>query len=228
MVTVYQVERFLGNIKRLHRDIYSQPRDESHTVWAVHALDHLLPDDTKSVLDIGCGRGFLYDYFVEKGIEWRGVTLGEDAKYCVQQGLPVDAEDMTFLSYEDNAFDLVLARHTLEHSPFPLLTLMEWYRVARQCLILIAPAPEYWTFRGRNHYSIAPKEQILWWLLRTGWHPIKEQIFHNSNELFLLYWRKDLIKAGHLDPKKADRHFPEQSLTVEYRFLCEKGDEILQ
>ena len=39
--------------------------------------------------------------------------------------------DYNFLEYPDNSFDLVFSRHSLEHSPFPVLTLMEWYRVAR-------------------------------------------------------------------------------------------------
>lgn len=214
-------------LDRLTDDVYAQPPDESHAAWAMDAASGMLPSDVKSVLDVGCGQGFCKYIFERAGVEWTGVTIGADYDVCVAEELTVIDNDMTFLnSVMDASYDLVFARHVLEHSPFPILTLMEWRRVARTNLILIAPAPAYWKYRGKNHYSVATKEQIQWWLQRAGWKPVVEETFNNSHPLFLKYWRQELIKKNHLKADNADEHFPQHAEDVEYRFLCVKAEEI--
>lgn len=218
-------DRYLDNLRF---DVYGQPEDHSHTAWAVDALNGMLPTGTASVLDVGCGHGFMYPVFTSLGISWSGVTLGDDAEACRQAGYPVYENDMSFLPFEEKTFDLVFARHVLEHSPFPLLTLMEWRRVSKKYLILVSPAPAYWGWRGKNHYAVAPKEQLNWWLLRSGWAVIKEEIMNNNSPVFLTHWREELVKRGHLDPAKKDTYFPPESKDVEYRFLCRRGEEVTQ
>jgi SAM-dependent methyltransferase len=209
-------------------DVYGQPVDHSHTAWAVDALSGMLPTGTASVLDVGCGHGFLAETFRAVGIDWNGVTLGDDFVVCETAGLPVYHADQSFLPFEDNQYDLVFARHILEHSPMPLLTLMEWRRVSKDYLLLVSPAPDYWGYRGQNHYSIAPKEQLRWWLERAGWRIIKEEVMNMNTGVFLVHWREELVKAGHLDPNKKETHFPAESKDVEYRFLCRHGEEVVR
>lgn len=213
-------------LDKLQSDIYGQPTDHSHTAWAIDALNGMLPTGTASVLDVGCGHGFLFETFNSIGIEWAGVTLGDDAVVCREAGYPVYANDMSFLPFDDKSFDLIFARHVLEHSPFPVLTLMEWRRVSKDFLILVSPAPAYWGVKGVNHYSVAPKEQLRWWLERSGWRVIKEEVMTNNSPIFLTHWRAELVKVGHLDPAKQSTHFPPESKDVEYRFLCRRGKEI--
>jgi len=216
-------------LRKLEKDIYAQPQDHSHTAWGESAADLLLPENAKSVLDIGCGHGFMREFFEKKGVTWAGVTLGPDARICHELGYPVYEEDMTFLtSVPDKSYDLIFARHVLEHSLFPILSLMEWKRVSKEWMILIAPAPAYWTYRGQNHYSMAKKEQLHWWLQRAGWLIVNEFIFSNNDPLFLEHWRQELIKAGHLTAQRAPTHFPPESKDVEYRFLCSKGPEVVR
>lgn len=214
-------------LDKLKDDVYAQPPDESHAAWAMDGMSGMLPSDVKNVLDVGCGQGFCKYIFEKSGVEWTGVTIGDDFPVCQEKKLNVINNDMTFLdSVRDASYDLVFARHSLEHSPFPILTLMEWRRVAKMNLILIAPAPAYWKYRGKNHYSMATKEQIQWWLQRSGWKPVVEETFNNSHPLFLKYWREELIKQGHLKADKASEHFPQHAEDVEYRFLCTKAEEI--
>lgn len=42
----------------------------------------------------------------------------------------------------------------------PLLTLMEWHRVAKNWLGLVLPVPEWYTYKGLNHYAVMNIEQI--------------------------------------------------------------------
>lgn len=200
--------RFDSYLNHLTQDVYAQPPDEGHTAWAKNVVRTLctIPRGLSTVLDVGCGQGFLKEEFEKIGLEWTGVTIGEDFVICKEGGLPVHNVDMSFLPFDDKSFDLIFARHVLEHSPFPIVTLMEWKRVCRGWMVLVAPAPYYWGVRGRNHYSVMWRDQLLWTLARAGWKPIHLLEFDNQSEEF----------AEHVP------HEQREKKTVEYRMLCEQ------
>jgi len=240
--------RFDERLDRLNRDVYAQPPDGGHTAWAEAALAWLLEKvypgmgrPVGRVLDVGCGQGFMCERFEQAGLGWTGVAIGEDVlraqSHLAETGRSTDKvqeADMSFLPFEGASFDLVFARHVLEHSPFPILTLMEWRRMVQfgGWLCLIAPAPHYWKYRGRNHYSVAPKELLKWWLMRGGWNPIHEVTFDNRDPLFLKHLEvyQNAI-AGGRDPgnEKVEKVLaPYPPGPVEFRFLCRAEAEILE
>lgn len=170
-------------INELTGDVYEQPPDAGHQAAIDEIIVRWFPQLQRlhSVLDVGCGQGQAFEtlrIFADRVV---GVTLGSDAAKCVDKGLEVYSEDMTFLPFGDGEFDLIFARHTLEHSPMPLLTLMEWHRVSNQFLVLIVPNLEMFGPSGRNHYYVLKPEQWVNLLDRAGWHPIWEDL--NSNEM---------------------------------------------
>lgn len=170
-------------LNQLTGDIYPQPPDENHTRWASEFISRI-PMDYYSVLDVGCGQGFTYPMFSALGKKWTGITLGDDYRECVNLGLDVYCQDFTFLKMEDNSYDLIFARHVLEHSPMPVLTLMEWRRVSKRYLALVLPSPKRFKYFGRNHYSVMDNSQILWLAARAGW---KAALKDYSEEFELRY-----------------------------------------
>jgi ubiquinone/menaquinone biosynthesis C-methylase UbiE len=71
--------------------------------------------------------------------------------------------DQSFLDFEDDSFDLVWARHVIEHSFMPLYTLTEFKRVLRPGAILYmeVPAPDTLLHeQNPNHYSVLGK--VMW------------------------------------------------------------------
>jgi SAM-dependent methyltransferase len=83
---------------------------------------------------------------------------------------------MSFLpqkdGYYDESVDFLFCRHSLEHSPYPIFTLMEYNRVLKQNgkLYIEMPAPDCpraheWNL---NHYSILGRTQLAALLDRTG------------------------------------------------------------
>lgn len=178
-------------VDSLRGDIYEQPEDEGHTDWSLHALNSLWEivqnvGHPANVLDIGAGTCFMQPHFESLGLAYTGLTLGADAVTAKTLGRNVKELDMTFLNdYEVGSVDLIWARHVLEHSPFPLITLMEWRRVVAQSLVLIAPTPNYWGYKGKNHYSVLPIEALYWLLNRAGWEVVNYQIFTAVNSLFV-------------------------------------------
>lgn len=169
------IDRYLN---RLYGDIYEQPEDAGHTRLARKAIDQWMSRMTtcRSVLDVGAGQGFCQDMFERWGVKYQGVALGEDVAKAQEKQRNVVRMDFTFLEYDDNSFDLIFARHALEHSPMPLLTLMEWARVAKNWLGIVLPAPEWYTYKGQNHYSVMNMEQIHNLLDVSGWRVMWEDV----------------------------------------------------
>lgn len=175
-----------GYLNELGEDIYPQPPDKIHTELSKTVIDTWIPKiSVKSVLDVGCGEAFCQKFFEDHGLEYLGVCLGEDFNEAVKLGRHVLEEDFHFLPHGDETFDLIFARHALEHSPMPLLALMEWHRVGRKHLIVVLPKPKFWLFVGRNHYSVVTDSQAKFLLHRSGWEIIEEDHEHEWEYRYL-------------------------------------------
>lgn len=180
--------RFDGYYRELMKDIYPQPQPathDEHFIRAYRVIRKWIPNiHPRNVLDVGCGEGFCQPIFHIFGVDnYLGISLGEDVLVARQRGCNVAEMDFNFLDLSDNYFDLVFARHALEHSPFPIITLMEWHRVSSRWLIVVLPKPLDGTvgYIGRNHYAVAGSHtQIRWWLRRAGWRVLDK--FHSDNE----------------------------------------------
>jgi len=164
------IERYLN---QLIADIYPQPPDTGHLESAKEIVTKWLPllSGLNTIVDVGCGQGQVIP-LLSKYAPTIGVTLGEDAKIAKGKGFDVKHADMSFLPFVDNQFDLIFARHVLEHSPMPLLTLMEWHRVSKQWALIIVPGLNHFGPSGRNHYYVLKDDQWVNLFTRAGWHPI--------------------------------------------------------
>jgi len=158
MRTYSRIETYLD---KLIGQVYPQPQDPKHTLWAVESVLEFAgrADGVYSVLDLGCGEAFLQPYFENYGCEYVGICIGEDYRVALQAGRNVLKGDFSFLPFEDDSYDLLYSRHSLEHSPMPLLTLMEWHRVAKKYLAVVVPSIEFVGYTGKNHYYVLNQEQ---------------------------------------------------------------------
>lgn len=156
------------HLNRLMDDIYPQPEDSGHTHLAEDVFYKWFKSSLKikSILDVGCGdTAFMMPMFESINVKYTGVALKTSNPKVTNM-------DFSFLEYEDNSFDCILSRHSLEHSPMPLVSLMEWNRVSRHFLCLILPNPEYYGWTGLNHYSVLHPNQAEFLLKRAGWNII--------------------------------------------------------
>jgi SAM-dependent methyltransferase len=162
-------------LNELLDDVYPQPVDPGHLRMATDIIGKWISrisDRPLSILDVGCGEAFVQSLFESQGCIYTGVTLGQDAKIAQDLGRNVLLGDFHFLDFHDQSFDLVFSRHSLEHSPMPLLALMEWHRVARAWMVVVLPNPVHYAWEGKNHYSVMSRTQALSMLLRAGWNAI--------------------------------------------------------
>lgn len=203
-------------------DVYPQPEDSGHTLWAQAAINQMgLAHLEGVVLDVGCGQGFCQPFFEEIGLTYQGVTLGEDYQKARAAGRNVREADMSFLPWPGGSFGLIFARHVLEHSPFPVITLMEWRRVIRPkgLLALIAPTPEFWTHRGANHYSVLAEDHLTWMLDRSGWRVLETYKTFNTHH-------PHFLETSALDSFQKEALLEEGPRVIEFRILCEAGKAV--
>lgn len=136
-----------------------------------------LPKDAV-ILDLGCGPGYFLDEMKERGYtNVVGVTLSPgDIALCQSKGHTIKKYDLSFLpqrdGYNDESVDFIFLRHALEHSPYPIFSLMEYNRVLKQGskIYIELPAPECERKHeyNLNHYSIMGIDMIAALLHRTG------------------------------------------------------------
>ena len=236
-------------VENLTGDIYPQPPDAGPIEWALEAFVWIMTTiylkkeiERDKVLDVGCGQAFMCPVFERENFDWTGVTIGDDyreARAVLRRNgvdpSKVHKADMTFLPFDDDTFDLVFARHVLEHSPFPIITLMEWHRVTKKpgWLCLVAPAPHWWLSRGRNHYSIVPLDNLEWWLRRSGWEPVHYLKFDNRMKSFLKHLtvidprvRAKSVGEILVEAEEILKRYPEGP--VEYRIICRRAQEVTE
>lgn len=157
------IGRLVSFLEKLEKDTYPEWPAAFHTQITEQAIEHLLNNYTLSrnsiILDVGCGQGPALKIFTEKGFSPIGITLNDtDLEICRNKGFHVAKMDQSFMVFEDEKFDVVWARHVIEHSIFPYFTLSEFCRVLKRggLLYLEVPAPETSCVNesNPNHYSV--------------------------------------------------------------------------
>lgn len=164
--------------------LYDEGDSEFHKVLTKQVVEKYvdplaLPKDS-NILDLGCGPGYFLDCMKER--EYTnvvGVTLSAgDIKICKDKGHTIKKYDLSFLpqsdGYNDETVDFIFLRHALEHSPYPVFSLIEYNRVLKQGgkMYIEIPAPDCERQHefNPNHYSILGSMQLGGLLMRTGFN----------------------------------------------------------
>jgi ubiquinone/menaquinone biosynthesis C-methylase UbiE len=83
--------------------------------------------------------------------------------------------------FYDESVDFLFLRHALEHSPYPIFSLMEYNRVLKQFgkIYIEVPQPgcERRHEQNLNHYSILGQDQLAALIVRTGFNIDKFENF---------------------------------------------------
>ena len=141
-------------------------------------IDPLNMSKDAHILDLGCGPGYFLDELKERGYtNYTGVTLSPgDISLCESKGHRIKKYDLSFLpqvdGYYDESVDFIFLRHALEHSPYPIISLIEYNRVLKQngMMYIELPAPDCDRKHefNKNHYSILGATMLQALLDRTG------------------------------------------------------------
>lgn len=112
---------------------------------------HFVPDGRG--LDIGCGNGQFIINMNSLGWQFEGVEFNPlGVKVCRKAGLKVFHGELHAAKFEDNTFDLVSARHLIEHIPDPNRFINEIARILKKKGRLIIDTPNSEAL-GRNWFG---------------------------------------------------------------------------
>jgi len=112
-----------------------------------------LPIENKSILDVGCGRGFTADVVRAHGGRYTGVDLVANGS-----GFALALADATRLPFPDASFDGVFCIDAFEHIPDGARAAREFRRVLRPGGYVFLSAPNYGNVAGL----------VKWWCEAFG------------------------------------------------------------
>ena len=120
----------------------------------------------RDVLDIGCSAGYMMQAARELGMRGTGLDCSAFAVgLCRERGLRACQGSIEAMPFADASFDIVTAKHTLEHMRDPKAALAEVRRVLRPggVAFIIVPDAQYW-----KRYLL-PKRGSYFRPDRAGW-----------------------------------------------------------
>jgi len=97
-------------------DFFEDQKKKGEHIFNYFKNHQLLNNDTKYVLEVGCGAGGIIDYFRDKGFQVKGIDLGE--KYVnygkSEHGLDLETATLADISNKKKP-DIIIYSHVLEH-----------------------------------------------------------------------------------------------------------------
>lgn len=116
--------------------------------------------DGETVLDAGCGRGFLSKAIKQahpgKTVTGVDIHLNDALKADQTSGVTFMEAFVEKLPFPDKAFDTVTCTHTLEHVIHIEPVLKELRRVARKRLIIVVPREREYLYSFNLHVNFFP------------------------------------------------------------------------
>jgi ubiquinone/menaquinone biosynthesis C-methylase UbiE len=119
---------------------FYQMGDTKHRIYA---LDYMKSLGIKSLLDVGCGTGPIYDIIKRHNYPfyYKGTDFAEGMIEVCKREFPEgnwEVEDMRHLTEPDNSWDCVLLMHSLDHTDDYKKAIQEATRVSKKyvCIIL--------------------------------------------------------------------------------------------
>lgn len=192
--------RLLQFFEQIESETYPETPMSIHTEiteLAIQRLHELHPLSAGAkILDVGCGQGPALQHFRNAGAQAIGITLNQtDVDVCRARGFEAYKMDQSFLEFEAGSFDIIWARHVVEHSVIPLFTLREFNRVLKKGGMLYLEVPGADTDAGHawnaNHYSIFSRQSWLSLLAKSGFEAVDGQEYRfklENNAGCDVYW----------------------------------------
>ena len=128
-------------------------------------VSRLVPDGSR-VLDLGCGRGDLMHFLMDRrGCTGTGVEIAADAVLeAIGQGVPLIELDIDreLAEFGDKSYDVVVLSRVLQATYKPREVLSQMARIGSRCIVSV-PNMGYWRHR---------------WVLMRGHMPMSRELPH--------------------------------------------------
>lgn len=180
----------LIKIKFFNEFIYTQldedlPQAMNETMTTQIVEQFVLPLNLAKdadIKDVGAGYGY-FQLEMRKHGYTNVCSLDYNLNTCrslQERNLNFDRRDISFLPNQDETVDFVFARNCIQHSVFPMFTLMEYNRILKQkaCVYLEVPAPQqpFAHEMAKGVYSVLSPEMWAALFFKSGFDIEKNQV----------------------------------------------------
>lgn len=133
--------------------------------YAQLELMNFIKPGAERILDLGCGDGKTTEVIADlyPKAEVIGLTANEKEVQNSKSSIKIIFGDAHNLPWTKSSFDVVFARHILEHCIAPLVVLQEINRILKmggQAIICVPGIEKEWLLKMEDHYSVLPPK--LW------------------------------------------------------------------
>lgn len=140
-------------------DCIANDRETDLNSGCIEFMLEKMDKDSKTILDVGCGRGYWLNLISEKtGLEISGCDLYDNVNLKRGKYFKGNIENLPF---DDNSFDIVTSHHTIEHVLHPEKAISELKRVTKKQLIIVTPCQKYFKYTFDLHLNFFPDESSL-------------------------------------------------------------------
>jgi len=141
--------------------------------YRLFLLDFLKKYNVKTILDVGCGTGPLYEIIMNAPLgkylpisEYKGVDYSENMIAVAQSKFPegdFEVQDARILKEDDNSWDAVILLHSLDHLDDYQAAIKEASRVAKQYVLIVLWRPMAQTNENNlNSHNDLEREEGEW------------------------------------------------------------------
>ena len=152
-------------------DTIGTERETDLTKKSIKYFIKHIDKNSKTILDVACGKGFLANKFVKMGYTVSGVDVHEDKKDTKFSYTKGNIEN---LPLEDQSFDIVTSTHTLEHIIDIKKAVNEIKRIAKKQIIIVVPCQNFYYYTLDMHIHFFPQKEMLTSLIGLETYSIKK------------------------------------------------------
>ena len=159
--------------------------------WAADKVASSVVDGIRTMVEVGPGNGVDYERYLSKYPDltytgWEG-SSNLYASLCARHPR-ANWVQQPLLALPPKSFDLVYARHVLEHQPSLEPSLPHLLDAAIEKVIVVwyrppASADEHAVGAAGEHYWTFKRSDVLDSIGRAGWHIIEEQVLPGDGNL---------------------------------------------
>jgi ubiquinone/menaquinone biosynthesis C-methylase UbiE len=200
-----------NKFKEMYDSHYSDSLEEWRRIGAVGKVQNII-DITKglhfnSLVDIGAGDGNVLSLLSEKKMakKFTAVEISDSAieqikKKSILEVTEIKQFDGYNLPFEDNAFDLAVCSHVIEHVEFPRKLLREIKRISKHQVFEIPIDfsfrldKKFEHFNSYGHINIYTPALFNFLLYTEGYEIVKHKNAFFRNEVYRFQYKGKLLK----------------------------------
>jgi len=136
---------------------FSNARKTDLSKQSIDYIFKNIKSDNSSLLDVGCGNGFFLEIASENNFITTGCDIIDNKVFNHSEYKVSSVESLDF---KDNAFDVVVCSHTLEHVLDFDKAVNELKRVAKNKLCVVVPCQRAYYYTLDEHVRFFPYKSI--------------------------------------------------------------------